>query len=399
MRLLLGLVLLGCRASDGPGGPASDGPAAPEAGADGPPGSDAARPEGRKVFVYAGGGGHLGVFSLDLDDGSLAAKGVVPAGEDARLFAVEPALPPRRVHVQTQTGDVHSIVTYALDAADGLPRPVDTRVLPAPMVEGVSQMSRHPTAPWLLISATVGAGLEDQLLPVGADGALGEAQPLAREFYAFSWDPSGKYFFGLDMEAIKQFVFEPVAGRLSPNVPAQAEGSAGHVVSSLFHHPQGWVFAVEEQAVGVFAFDGQTGTLQIRGFVGNPTPSEAVYWTSAALHPQGRLVYLLGYLADTRSLILDLFAFDPATGELGFVGRTPGETGPRLRNTGLWAPLLVGDYLLVGGEREDGDQAVLRVYRMDGQDGKLRAVAESLPLEPVGERAVNFLFARDPGGP
>jgi 6-phosphogluconolactonase len=238
-------------------------------------------------------------------------------------------------------------------------------------------------------------GLEDVLLPVAADGQLGQPRTVAQEFYAFSWDPVGWFFYGLDGEAIFQFRFDAGAGNISVSDPARADGSDGRVVLALRHHPNGrWVYSVEERELGQYSFNPVSGVLANRQFVQNPIATDSIYWTAIALHPEGRFLYALGYLDPSRLALVDLFRIDPADGRLTFVKREKGPPLHQVQNRGLQAPLVLRDLLLVGGPgvaTSWGERALLSVYKIDPGDGTLTAVGQPTPLNPPGA-AVNFIF-------
>jgi 6-phosphogluconolactonase len=362
-------------------------------GGDGSPAVDG----GGRAWVYAGGGKTINAFDADLATGALTFTGSTEVGDEALLAEIDAA--GRRVYLQTQIGNPLALLSFAIGANGALQRTGEV-TLPHPMVEGVTQILLHPTAPWLLVSATGGAsGLEDWLMPVSADGRLGagEHKTIATEFYAFSWDPTGKFFFGLDGEAIFQYGFDATSGALTPSTPLQAEGSTGHPMLALRTHPNGrWIYSVEENQVGLFAFDAARGLLRAQAYVRNAVTREPMYWTSIAVHPAGRFLYVLGYVTASRVTLVDVFSIDPGDGTLTFVEREKGEATHRVLDSGLQAPLVVGDLLLVGGRSAVESQMeapVLTVYRIDRGSGALAATGDPVPLRPAADAAVSFIFS------
>ena len=361
----------------------------------GPPAAPAA------VHVHAGGPTAIETFRADLRTGALSFVTATAAGEEALLVDVDSQV--SRAYVQTQLGGAVALLSFDVGRADGRLARTGEIVLPQPMVEGVTQILLHPAAPWLLVSATGGAnGLEDWLMPVGADGRLGGEmhRTIATEFYAFAWDPSGQLFFGLDGEAIFQFRFDATTGALAPSDPPAAEGSNGHAMLSLATHPGGkWVYSLEENQIGLFDLDPQRGVLAARAFVRNPVTREPMYWTAMAVHPGGRFLYVLGYVTRNMVLLVDVYAIDPAAGTLTFVEREKGDGGPhQLLERGLQAPLVLADWLFVGGqvppEAPAAGSGALAAYRIDAASGHLApAGAGALPLRPASGSAVSFLFA------
>src|SRR5439155_65344 len=82
---------------------------------------------------------------------------------------------------------------------------------------------------------------------LGPGGGLGMPTVISTDYYGFTWDPTGRYFFGLDGVAIGQFAFDAASGALQPRDPPQAAGSAGRQFLALESHPGGkWVYSAEE---------------------------------------------------------------------------------------------------------------------------------------------------------
>jgi 6-phosphogluconolactonase (cycloisomerase 2 family) len=345
------------------------------------------------AFLYAGGGTTIDAFRVDPTTGALTFVGEAAAGDDAFVFDLDARR--RRVYVQTQLGI--PVVIRAFDIqSDGALRMSGDRPLPHPMVEGVTQIQVHPTAPWLLASATGGAtGLEDQLMPVGGDGRLGQHHTISTEFYGFTFEPTGRYFYGFDGVAISQFGFDATAGAIAPLDPPQAAGTDGHQILALARHPGGrWVYSVEEGALGLLDLDAASGRLAARAWAQNPLPTEPVFWASMAIHRSGGFLYAVGYVPDTLIGLIDLFAIDPASGALRFVKRERGGTTHQFLLGSLQAPLLLGDLLFVGGQataQRFAGAPVLVGYRIDPADGTLTPVGDPTPLRPA-TAAVNFIF-------
>jgi 6-phosphogluconolactonase len=349
------------------------------------------RPVG--VVVHAGGGDSLNTFRLDPASGTLRPVGRLPAGDDARLVEIEPG--GKRVYLQTERGRPLAVLTYDV-AADGGLTFRGERPLPFPDVEGVTQIGRHPRAPWLLVTATnASSGLEDQLHPIEADGQLGPPRTISREFYAFAWDRTGAYFYGLDGEAIFQHRFDAATGTLTPLDPPQAPGSAGRTVLALAEHVDGrFYFSVEESELGVYAVDPATGALTARAHTPNPVPDEPITWSAIRIHPSGHYLYVTGFVTGPRTLLVDVFAIDAATGSLRFVEREKGEGRHQVTSTGLQAPLIAGDWLLVGGQGTADElwgRAMLAVYAIQ-PDGALAPTGGVAAVEPAETARVNFVF-------
>ena len=101
-------------------------------------------------------------------------------------------------------------------------------------------------------------------------------------------------------------------------------------------------------------------------------PAEAIYWTAIALDPDGRFLYALGYLEGSGVLLVDVFAIDQAAGTLSFVAREKGGASHQVLNRGLQAPLVLRDFVVVGGPANGNslqDRPVVTVYRRDPDPG------------------------------
>ena len=362
---------------------------------------------GSRAFIHAGGSNRIDTFAVDLQSGAVYLRGTTQAGDDARLVDVDP-LPVGsgqdkrlRAYVQTQMGPPHALILFEVDPLSGTLVERHVHPLPFPAVEGVTQIGFHPTARWFMVSASNrDPGLEDQLMTVDGEGRLGSPRTVSYDFYGFAWDPAGRFFYGLDGEAIFQHAFDAQAGGLARFAADRAEGSSGRVVLSLRPHPRGpWVYSVEEAEIGQFTFDGTSGLLTSPRFTANPVPAEAIYWTAARVDSAGRFLYVLGYLAGDRSALVDVFSIDETSGQLSFVERQKGNTTHGVQNTGLQAPLLLGDLLVIGGpSRAPGleGNAALSIFRRGASDGRLTPVGDPVLLTPALKPSVSFLFAAQP---
>src|SRR5437773_4422549 len=109
---------------------------------------------GASATVYAGGGTSIAVLRADLTRGTLGVQQTLAAGDQGYLLEVDRAN--RRAYLQTQIGIPVVIRTFDIQPGGTLAPAADV-TLPHPLVEGVTQIQRHPTAPWLLVSTTGGA--------------------------------------------------------------------------------------------------------------------------------------------------------------------------------------------------------------------------------------------------
>jgi 6-phosphogluconolactonase (cycloisomerase 2 family) len=382
---IIASIAAACGGGAGPAGPDA-GQAAPVDGAAPAPGDGPGAPA---MMVYAGGGKRIGAFRFTPSTGALAPVADEAAGDDARFADLDAT--GRHLYVQSQMGPQITVLGFTLDGAGKMEK-AGMVAFPYPVIEGVSQVLLHPSGRWFLISVSERlAGLEDYLMPVEANGQLGPSKLLAREFYGFNWDPTGKHFYGFDGEAISQFGFDQAAGTVTARQPPLAEGSSGRTVLGLRVHPGGrWAYSIEESALGQWALDPDSGIIANPVYLSDPVDGEPALWTSIVLHAGGGYLFAAGYVADTEEALVDVFRID-AAGALRFVEREKAAGG--FLDNGLQAPLVIDDWVIVGGKTVPDERGVLSVLRLDRASGGLTAAGAPLAL-PEGATASFVLGVR-----
>jgi len=164
---------------------------------------------------------------------------------------------------------------------------------------GPCHLALDGSARWLAVANYQGGSVA--VLPVGADGKLGEAAAFVQHqgssvnrarqagphAHAVLFSPDNRFLLAADLGADRIFIyrFDAASGRIAPNDPPFAEASAGDGVRHLVFHPNGKVlYAINELAssVTMFRYDAGRGALEglrtvstlPEGFKGTNTAAE-----------------------------------------------------------------------------------------------------------------------------
>jgi 6-phosphogluconolactonase len=235
-----------------------------------------------EYWLYAGTystGGSRGVYAFRFET---ASGKIVPAGVAAvtpnpsfllahpnhkLLFAVN------EDGSQTAPG---SVTSFSIDSKNG-------------RLRQLSQVSSRGGAPchlaldrsakWLAVANYASGSVA--VLPVGADGKLGEAADFVQQrgasanfarqagphAHAVLFSPDNRFLLVADLGADLIFIyrFDAASGRIAPNDPPSAEVPLGAGVRHMVFHPNGKVlYAINElgSSVTAFLYDAQRGALQ-----------------------------------------------------------------------------------------------------------------------------------------
>jgi 6-phosphogluconolactonase len=209
---------------------------------------------------------------------------------------------------------------------------------------GPCHLALDRSAAWLAVANYAGGSVA--VLPVGADGKLGEASAFVQQrglsvnrarqsgphAHAVLFSPDNRFLLVADLGADRIFIyrFDAAHGRIAPNDPPSAEGPLGGGVRHLVFHPNGKVlYAINELAssVTMFRFDAERGALEDvqsvstlpEGFKGKTTAAEI------AIDAAGARVYASNRGHDSLALLaVDPVLFTLTTMEFPSVmGRTP----------------------------------------------------------------------------
>ena len=342
---------------------AAQGPGPSDAGAAG----DAAVGTGdggpMRLVAYAGGyASTITWFSVDGATGALSPSGSLAAlGASPSFLAHNAAMTNLYAVDENATGRVGA---YAIDPASGSLAFLDAVSSGG---NGPAFLSVDGTGKFVLV-ANYGDGTVS-VLPVGVGGRVGAAsdtRTAGAEAHMIIADPSNHFVFvpckGVDYVA--QYVFDAVAGTLTPNAVPHVSTAAGAGPRHLAFHPGGrFAYLINEtnSTMTAYAFDSAAGTLAPiethstvpAGFSGTNTAAEV--W----VHPSGR--WVLGSNRGDDSIVV--FSIAPSTGKMTLVGFTKaGGQTPRdfaLDPAGTWLYAADQDSGLVVPFRFDADQGSL----------------------------------------
>jgi 6-phosphogluconolactonase len=299
--------------------------------------------------------------------GSIAAPGASPSflahnGAMTNLYAVD----------ENSSGRV---VAYAIDPASGALSLLDAVSSGG---NGPAFLSVDGTGKFVLV-ANYGDGTV-AVLPIGAGGRIGAAsttRAAGAEAHMIVADPSNRFVFvpckGADYVA--QFVFDAVAGTLTPNTPPRVSTAAGAGPRHLAFHPNGrFAYLINEtnSTMTAYVLDATAGTLaEIEtqstvpvGFLGTNTAAEV--W----VHPSGN--WVVGSNRGDDSLVV--FAIAPSTGKMTLKGFT--KAGGATPRDFAFDP--AGRWLYAA----DQDSSLVVPFRFDAVQGSLSALggAASVPM-------------------
>jgi 6-phosphogluconolactonase len=231
------------------------------------------------------------------------------------------------------TGGVSS---YAIDPETGKLSPINQR----------PSMGRRPCALALdrgqrqLLVANCGSGTV-AVLPVGADGRLGEATqvtaaadtsgaekagaPAAADVaqaHCLTFDPANRFAFTCDFgsHVVRGYQFDAARGSLTPSAPPAAAVREGRGPQDMVFRPDGrfaYVASALSSTISVMAYDVRTGTLEAVQTVSSVPPYFDGRNAAAelAVHPSGKYLYV----SNRGHNSVTLFGIAPDTGLLTYI--------------------------------------------------------------------------------
>jgi len=295
---------------------------------------------GSRILAYVGGqtnpdtGYGIHRFELHPSSGKLTPIDSIPSGDkDPTWLTFHPA----KTHLYAANsgggGKNGSVTAFAVDPTNGELKMLNTVDAQG---SGTTHCSVHPSGRWLF-AANYGGG-NAAVLPVKADGSLGEATDVAeipvnppalgrvpavdapRGSYALSGhdsthahqispDPAGRYVFLTDLGTDRTLIyrFDAEQGKLIPNDPPAVAETEGAGPRHFVFHPNGRYFYVineEASTVTFMTYDPDNGQLTQQqtiptlppDFVGTNYPSEII------ISADGKYVYGLNRLHDTIAI-------------------------------------------------------------------------------------------------
>jgi 6-phosphogluconolactonase len=298
-------------------------------------------------WMYAGTystGGSQGIYAYRFDAGSgkITPAGVAAVTSNPSFLLVHPNGKLLFAVNEDGSGTVPgSVSAFSINPKNGKLTPLNQ----------VSSRGGSPchlaldhSAKWLAVANYASGSVA--VLPVGADGKLGEASAFVQQrgvsvnrarqagphAHAVLFSPDNRFLLTADLGADRIFIyrFDAASGRITANDPPYVEPPLGAGVRHLVFHPNGKVlYAINELAssVTMFRYDAERGALESlrtvstlpEGFKGKNTAAEI------AIDAAGAHVYASNRGHDSLALLaVDPVLFTLSAMEFPSVmGRTP----------------------------------------------------------------------------
>jgi len=297
----------------------------------------AAAPPARSVYAYVGtytpNGGGIYLFRLDSATGAMTQVHVFDDIRNPTWLAVNPAQ--TRLYAVSEIDDYQgtragAVVSYAIDGESRL----ITR-LNAVSSAGTSPayVSVHPSGKFVFVANYGGGSVA--VLPVGADGALGQATDVrpsvgarhraravddppgqfavsdhdSPHMHMVATDPSGQFVIandaGLDLTLVWRF--DAQAGRLLPADMPVVAAPSGSAPRHFAFHPNGRIFynLYEHDAkIAVYDYDAAQGAFKYKQSVSTLPPkfSGSNLTSEVIVSADGRFVYASNRLHNTVAI-------------------------------------------------------------------------------------------------
>src|SRR5262245_2048803 len=226
------------------------------------------------------------------------------------------------------------------------------------------------------------------VLPVGADGKLGEASAFvqhtgssvvkgrqeAPHAHSINLDAANKFAVAADLGLDKLLVyrFDTSAGKIAPNDPPALHLAPGAGPRHFAFHPNGkWAYTNGEidSTVTALAYDAEKGTFTKLNSVSTlPAPHKGNSTAETVVHPSGKFVYV----SNRGHNSIAVFEVNEATGEVKAAGHQ-GEGIKTPRNFNVDA---TGRWMIVANQDSDS----LIVYAIDPKTGQLKPTGQSVEV-------------------
>jgi 6-phosphogluconolactonase len=315
------------------------------------------------------------VYRFDPQSGALTYVAVVPGSKNPSFLAVHPT--GRYLYAVHEVENFDGqpgggVSAYALDPETGVPAPLNRQLSQGSIP---CHVSTDAAGQYAFLANFVGGSVG--MLPIDADGSLRPASdvvphrdPAAPDkrshAHQISFDPSQRWAFAPDLGLDRVMVYQPdpEKGKLVPQPALAAKAAPGAGPRHLDFHPSGrFAYLINELngTLTAFAFDPATGSLTELQTESTLPAGYSGTISCADIHvaPSGRFVY--GSNRGHDSIVI--FAIDPASGRLSYVGHEPTQ-GRTPRNFALDPS---GTFLLAANQ----DSSTIVTFRVDTQSGRL----------------------------
>ncbi|WP_169980396.1 lactonase family protein [Tautonia rosea] len=251
----------------------------------------------------------INLLEMDPDSGQITLKGVVATTENPSFLALHPSKP--LLYAVNEVGQYEGESSGAISAF---------RIDPeAGKLTLINQQSSKGGAPCHIIVDSEGknvlianySGGNVAVLPIEADGSLGEANAVAHEgsgpnprrqegphAHSINLDATERFAVAADLGIDKYLVyrFDPESHSLTPNDPPASSVQPGAGPRHFDFHPSNRIaFGINEldSTVTAFRFDSEAGTLTETQTVTTLPPDSDISNSTADIHvhPSGKFLY------------------------------------------------------------------------------------------------------------
>jgi 6-phosphogluconolactonase len=337
----------------------------------------------RELLVYVGtytSGKSEGIylFRLNLASGELQRVATTREVKDPSYLAIAPSR--RYLYAVNELEEFAGKKSGALSAFAVDQRSGELRLLnQQPSMGGAPcYLVVDRTGRFVLVANYVGGNVA--VLPVNADGSLGEATDLKQDAgssinaerqegphaHCIVLDPANRFAYACDLgtDKIMSYRFDARRGKLIPNPRPWVKVKAGAGPRHLTFHPTGdYAYVISElhATVTAFAHDSAAGDLRELQTIPTLPAGFTGENTSADIHvsPDGSFLYCSNRGHDS----IAAFEINPRTGKLTFIAHEP--TGGKTPRNFAIDP--TGAFVLVANQHSDN----IVTFRRDAKTGRL----------------------------
>ena len=286
-----------------------------------------------QVDLPPGNGQGIHIFQIDRRTGSLTPSGVFELGTSpCALFLTAAGARLYSANETDRVGDAKegTVSAYAINPIDGKLQLLNSV---ASGGSGPTYVSIHPSGRFLFVANYFGGSVA--VLPILADGSLGEASDVKRDAgtigparatnappgsFAFSGhdrthahmiqaDPAGRYVLHVDLglDAIFVWALDAERGVLTPGPSPKMALPPGDGPRHFHFHPNGrWLYSIQEEGSTIVRFDYEaaTGRLTARQTISTLPPGFAGsnFCSEVLVSGDGRFVYAGNRLHDSIAI-------------------------------------------------------------------------------------------------
>ena len=327
--------------------------------------------------------GSKGIYVLQFDrkQGKLTELQTVSGGSNPSFVAVNPN---RKFVYSINENRNGEVTSFQINPFNGFL----TKINEQPSIGGPAHVSVDPKGRFVYVSNYGGGTLS--IYPLKKDGSLGVASGIIRhdgsgpnaqrqkEPHTHSAVPSlnGKFVYVSDLGIDKIMIYQVKDGTLTPAESPYFKSTPGSGPRHFALHPSGkFAFSAEEltSTITSLRVDKSTGALTQMERVSMLPEGFTATSSAADIHvsPDGKFVYASNRGHDS----LVIYAIDPATGKLTFVGHE--STGGKVPRGFMMDSK--GEYILAGNQNTDN----IVVFKRDRSTGKLTRMGEQKVPAPV----------------